>query len=150
MTDIAVTALLDIASLGRIRALENYQATLEPEFESAMLHSVQALEHYAYGFMWATFQDPSGQVEDSLGYGVDSPYQGWMGTDSPYGRRLEYGFSGMTDALGRYFAAWPIAEPAGYQWAQRTLQDQIGEVNRYFRLALVRTANSIAAAGGTP
>ena len=136
---------LDAASLGRVRAFAGYQATLEPELETAMRQSAQALEQYAYAYMWRTFQNPTGQVEDSLGYGVDSPYQAWMGTDSPYGRRLNYGFSGMTDSLGRTYAAWPAAAPQGYLWAEHTAEDNVGEVERFFNLALLRSVVSLEA-----
>lgn len=46
------------------------------------------------------------------------PYGAEAGSDLPYSRRREFGFSGKTDSLGRYYAHDP-----GAFYLQKTLQD---------------------------
>lgn len=55
------------------------------------------------------WKHPTGRLEASMTGLVDSPYQGQAGSDLPYARRREFGFSGMTDSLGRYYAYDPGA-----------------------------------------
>ena len=126
---------LDAASLKRVAAFSYYPTILDVEFTAAMQASVELLEASTYADMWETFTNPTGQLEDSLGYGVDSPYQAWMGTDSPYGRRRNYGFSGMTDALGRFYP-----HDVGIHWAERAVLVNENKIKKIFNDALLITA----------
>lgn len=136
MSIFGIDIRLDAASRRMLGRLQNYPSVLEPQLEFAMEHSVALLKDNATSFADSTFQNPSGQFTGSLQTTVDSPYQAQLWSEEPYAQRLEYGFSGMTDALGRYYSNWPIAAPFGYRWATHTAEDSKKGVDEIFRVAI--------------
>ncbi len=140
-----LNATLDAASLAAIGRIATFDTAFATEMSAAILSGLEALQQEAYQYMWATFKNPSGNVEDSLGYGMDTPLSGWMGSDHPASRRLNYGFSGKTDALGRYYAEWPSGQYSdGYHWAEHSIAVVEPELTR---LGIRATVSAI---GGTP
>lgn len=140
-----LNATLDAASLAAIGRIADFDVAFATEMSGAILIGLERLQEEAYTYMWATFNNPSGNVEDSLGYGMDTPLSGWMGTDSPYGARLNWGFSGKTDALGRYYAEWPSGQySGGYLWAEHSIEVVEPELTR---LGIKATVDAV---GGTP
>jgi len=134
-----------LAAVGRMAAFDGYFAM---RMEAAGEASLERLETEAYRYMWATFKNPTGQIEDSLGRSMDSPWQGWMGTDSAYGRRLNYGFSGQTDALGRYYAEWPAGEySGGYHWAEHSIEASTSAITGFYKTGIEQTILDL---GGVP
>ncbi len=140
----SLNVALDAASLETLHNFENYQAILEPELLTAMERSIALLQAMATDDMYANFQNPSGQAESAWEASVDSPYLAWLGNTAPYAQRLDYGFSGMTDALGRYYPFWPA-----YYWAENTIFDAEEQVAAQFQAA-IDYANLSLAAGGVP
>ncbi len=100
----------DASSLGKIAELEAMGGLLDVEIYDTLDWIGQLVSTTAKVNTWTAFQNPTGPTSDSIGYDVVSPTQVDITVGVPYGRRLEYGFSGMTDSLGRTFPYWP-AEP---------------------------------------
>jgi hypothetical protein len=149
MSGFNISIGLDPVSMAQAQLLNQWTTGFRPTFESfltqAGLDSLKALHQSAEYYAWTTFQNPQGTFEDSLAEAMDSPYVGWMGADVPYGRRLNYGFSGMTDSLGRYFEEWPIGTySGGYLWAEHSIEDMTPEIAGYYARAFYQ---SLAAMG---
>lgn len=75
----------------------------------------------------------SGALHDSIHPIVSSPTHGEVVSDLPYSRRREYGFSGMTDSLGRYFANDP-----GRFYMTDALAGNAAEIEQDFEYAIMR------------
>lgn len=71
---------------------------------------------------WIYFYNPTGQLAGSLYTTVEAPYARIIHVGVPYSRRREEGFSGHTDALGRYYAQDPGAH---YMW--NTLTESVDD-----------------------
>ena len=100
----------DIPSLQKITELEGMGALLDVEIVNALAWSGELVTTTAKANTWTAFQHPTGQTADSIGFTMVSASEAAITVGVPQGRRLEYGFSGMTDSLGRTFPYWP-AEP---------------------------------------
>ena len=105
----------DPGSLDKITQLKGFAALLNPEIQDALTQGASLLVTTAQANTWAVFTNPSGALADSITSYVVSPTEVDIIVGVPYGRRREYGFSGMTDSLGRFFAndpGKPYAQPA--------------------------------------
>src|SRR5947209_939656 len=98
---------LDPDSLARLHAFEHYERALEPALLKAHEAGISMIQAYATDFMYSHFRHPSGAMEEAWETEVVSPYLSTLTNTSDYGRRRNYGFSNMTDALGRYYAHDP-------------------------------------------
>jgi len=85
--------------------LSNWQALSQADLQTAMGQALTLLQTNAQSSMH--WKAPTGNLESSLVTVIDSPMQGRMGTNVVYAARRNYGFSGMSDKLGRYFANDP-------------------------------------------
>jgi hypothetical protein len=102
-------------SLAEIAQMYGFKTLLEPEVQAAMAQAGQLLAQAAVANTWQVFENPSGALAGTITPVLDSPYEVQIGSDSPYARRREYGFSGKTDSLGRFYAhdpAKPYMQPA--------------------------------------
>jgi len=145
------TVRLDPDSLARLTAFDDYQEVLEPALSNAMEASIAVLQSNASDYMWSTFENPTGTVEDDS-WDVDmvGPYESILENTAPYSQRLQYGFSGKTDALGRFFLYWPFGEyEDGYHWAEAAIRASRGRVRDLFQAA-VDYSNTQLAGGSTP
>lgn len=135
-----LTIKLNDASLQSIERMSAYPSILEPQLHFAMEHSVELLRKKAIDFADSEFQQTTGRFTGSLQTVVDSPYQAQLWSDAPYAQRLEFGFSGMTDSLGRYFARWPGGSRTeyyrGYRWATHTVEDAKKDIQDVFEVAI--------------
>lgn len=129
---------LGAESLRSLEALGRYPEILEPNLRHAMDRSVEVLYADVVDNEIPLFKHPTGQFEGSLHVHVDSPYQARLWSDSPYGQRLHFGFSGETDALGRYYPEWPAGRYAatGYRWATRAIEHSRREIKEEFQGAI--------------
>lgn len=104
----------DPGSLAEIVRLAGFSVLLDAEIQPAIIEGGQLLTEMAQAKTWEVFDNPTGQLASTIYPYVISPSQMAIAVGSPYGRRRELGFSGMTDALGRYFAndpAKPYLQP---------------------------------------
>jgi hypothetical protein len=70
------------------------------------------------------WQNGTGTLDGSFTVAA-RPYGAEAGSDLPYSRRREFGFSGRTDSLGRYYANDP-----GAFYMQAVLQDLPTQINQ--------------------
>ncbi len=108
-------ATLDPQSLAQIAQMFGFSTFLEPEVREAMTRGSQLIAQAAQDNTWSVFENPSGALADTIEADTTSPYEAQVVVGSPYGRRRELGFSGMTDSLGRYYAndpGKPYLQPA--------------------------------------
>lgn len=123
------SASLEAQSLAELTRLQGFSALLRPEITTALTQAGQLLVTTAQDNTWRVFERPTGQLAESIYFYVASPMEVQVRVGVPYGRRREYGFSGMTDALGRYYAndpGKPYLEPAVTAHTQ-TVQELIRE-----------------------
>lgn len=138
----SLLAVFDGSSLLTIEHMATFDAAVQGPLYAAGVASLARLEMEAYTYMWATFQNPTGPLEDSLGHQMEGPYQGWMGTDSAYGRRRNWGFSGLTDSLGRYYPNDP-----GIEYMEHSIIYSSADIIAYYQTAVNQT---VADLGGVP
>lgn len=131
MPNLSITAQLDLASLQTLQGFANYGRMLEPELLKAMDRGLAILQSGATDYMYANFKQPTGQAESAWEASVQSPYLAILGNTAPYAQRLEFGFSGMTDALGRFYPYWP-----DYHWAENTVEQDKDLVAAQFQAAI--------------
>ena len=92
---------VDPKALAEIAQFAGFGTLLSEEVQQAMDEAGSLLVASAQGNMH--WQHPSGALEESIHVMNESPYEIEVGSDLPYARRREKGFSGMTDSLGRTF-----------------------------------------------
>jgi len=107
MSSFTFTAGYDAPSMRAAQKLASWPVIFDVRLAEATKASLSDLHIAAAAQMQAKFKNPTGTLEGSLQEILDSPTQGQMGTDLPYGPRRNWGFSGMTDSLGRYYANDP-------------------------------------------
>lgn len=100
----------DPGSLAKIVELAGMGVLLDEEIASVLVWAADLVTTTAQTNTWTAFQHPTGATAESIYPLVFSPSEIEVIVEAPQGRRLEYGFSGMTDSLGRFFPYWP-AEP---------------------------------------
>lgn len=108
-------ASMDPQSLAEIVRMAGFEALLNPEITAGLAASGTLLVGAAQAKTWEVFTNPTGRLASTIYFYVISPDEVAVAVGSPYGRRRELGFSGMTDALGRYYPfdpAKPYLEPA--------------------------------------
>lgn len=124
MSDFSVG--FDPGSLAKIVRLEGFAALLNPQITAALVLSGELLVATAQANTWQVFDNPTGQLADSIYFYVVSPEEVDVAVGVPYGRRREMGFDGMYDSLGR----GPFHDPAKpyLQPAVDASRDQIQEL----------------------
>jgi hypothetical protein len=142
MSGLDLLVSFDATSLQTVERFAGFQGFFDMRLYEAGEASLEALNREAYSYMWSTFMNPTGPLEDSLGFEMETPYQGWMGTDSAYGRRRNWGFSGMTDALGRTYPNDP-----GIEYMEHSITYTAAEIIGYYKTAIDKTVLDL---GGTP
>lgn len=115
----------DQQSMKEIVAFAGFGTLLSEEVQAALKQAGDLITQAAVANTWEVFANPTGALASTLGVVVDSPFEIIVGSSSPYAARREYGFSGQTDSLGRYFAndpAKPYLQPALDDNQQAVLQ----------------------------
>jgi hypothetical protein len=111
----------DPGSLSALTQLAGFGALLDPEVQSGLTQVGTLLVNATQANTWSAFANPTGQLADSIYFYVISPTEVAVAVGVPYAQRRERGFSGMTDALGRFYPydpAKPYAQPAVDQHQQ--------------------------------
>jgi hypothetical protein len=118
-------ASMDPESLAEIVRLAGFEALLIPEIAGGLVASGTLLVAAAQAKTWEVFANPTGRLASTIYFYVISPKEVALAVGSPYGRRREKGFSGMTDALGRFYPydpAKPYLEPTMQEQGPAVLQ----------------------------
>ena len=142
MPDFTIITQFDEASLRTVARFAEFQGFYEMRRYDAGQASLEALQREAVEYMDARFMNPTGQLADSLEAQMLTPYEGQLGTNMPYARRREWGFSGMTDALGRYYPNDP-----GIGYMEAAIRLAAPDITKYYETAVKQT---VADLGGTP
>lgn len=135
----------DEESLKRLAAFENFGGILTARIMDGLGRSADAVRGEAQVFMWSEFKHPTGPMEDSLHWEYNSPRQVQITSDMPYARRLNYGFTGMTDSINRYYVEWPEGVySVGYHWAEAALLASQEQIEAIFQAELEVAAHGIS------
>lgn len=138
-----ITAMLDPQSQAAIARLMDPEL-LDPAIINMLDQVGEDLQQAATDYMWATFRDTTGRVENSWETERDGPFLVSLTNTAPYARRLNESFSGMTDVLGRYYPQWPIGTySGGYHWAEAAVEAVAPQVADVFRTQIDKTMEDI-------
>lgn len=96
------TAMLDTPSIEALVRMEGFSALLSPEIVHALTVGGTLLVQTAQLNTWEVFDNPTGELANSITFYLASPEEAQVRVGVPYGHRREYGFSGP-DALGRVY-----------------------------------------------
>jgi hypothetical protein len=138
MSDFSLS--FDPGSLAAITKLEGFSALLKPEIQAAVIESGRLLTEAAQAKTWEVFANPTGALAESIYPWLASPYSLEVRVGVPYGRRREYGFSGLTDSLGRYYVSDP-----GKPYLAPTIEEHQEEVRGLMATAVERTFSLVGA-----
>lgn len=123
---------------------------LDPALINMLRQSMEDLQQVATNYMYATFLNPTGGVEEAWEIEIVSAELATLTNDKPYADRLNFGYSQRTDAAGRYFEAWPLAYPQGYHWAEAALDVVTPDIEDIFLTGFETTFGEIGGgASGT-
>lgn len=131
-------AELDPNSMAAIARMAD-PALLDPALVNMLQQSTEDMQQAATDYMYATFINPQGGVENAWEPQVQSTTLATLTNTAPYARRLNFGFSGMTDSLGRTYSYWP-----DYHWAEAALTAVSPEVEDVFRLGFESALGGIS------
>ena len=113
-------AELNPASMAALARMKD-PALLDPALINMLQQSMEDMRDAAVLYVLGVFINPQGGFESAWEIVVHSATLATLTNTEPYATRLNEGFSGMTDSLGRYFPAWPLLYPQGYHWAEAAL-----------------------------
>ncbi len=130
----------DSKTLRTIERIAGFEAVLEPQLKEEMQGIVDLLQIESKNYMWGKFKNPTGPLEDSVQTEVQSAYLGRVYSDSPYAWRREEGFSGKTDALGRFYA-----EDPGIHFFRRTLRSNKALIRSMLKALMVKALAELKA-----
>ena len=128
---------IEIQGLEKIQKFNNWTPVLEEWLGYAFTQSQGHLMGTMQEIMDQRFKNPTGALAHHFPlpfpmYSSHLPVMsGGVVNDSPYALRRNYGFSGMTDSLGRHFTSDPgifYAEDALLEdesWIQKTFQSAV-------------------------
>jgi hypothetical protein len=113
MVDPLVRVTFDPKTIKAAMNLMNFLPFLETEMTIAMGDIAKLVEDSAIINTWSAFQNPTGQLADSILGVVMGPFEADLTVNVPYANRLEWGYNAI-DSLGRSYAdpAEPYAMPA--------------------------------------
>jgi hypothetical protein len=111
LSDAPYVVSLDAASLARMRRLLMTGPIFARYYQAAMNSCVAKVVQESKTAASEAFRKPTGKLMGGITGQAQSPWRGVVGVGQqvPYARRREFGFSGMTDALGRYYNLDPGA-----------------------------------------
>ena len=132
MGDVSINLGFDAASLERLSRLTEFDMMLALFFGEAMATSLDELEAASQAMMAAGFKNPTGVLETAFRKRVSNPFRAILGNYLPYAQRRNYGFSGMTDSLGRFYPHDP-----GIEWAEGAVEMATPYVEEIFRKAVL-------------
>lgn len=93
--------------LGVMHLFEGFQERLEAHIATAVEKSAGLIGQAGQDNMhWI---NPTGALEGSIQVVMVDSHNAYIGSDLPYANRREFGFSGMTDSLGRFYPHDPGA-----------------------------------------
>lgn len=138
---------ISIPDLAKLKQFDGWQAVLQRYLFNATHDNIDDLEVTAQGYMYSTFQNPQGPLENNFTQDTrvsGKTVKGYLSNKSPYAWRRDQGFSNRTDKLGRFYKDDP-----GISFMATTLslrQDNIIQV--YTQAVSDALAELTASSGG--
>lgn len=114
----------DASSLKIIEEMGYSDVLLSGAIQSGLDYSGRILIAHMQRIMGERFKNPTGVLASSLYQVKDSPFEVTIGSDEPYAARRNWGFSGMTDSLGRYYPNDP-----GIYYAEDGMNESLDEIS---------------------
>lgn len=102
MSDLVLGASLDAASMVGVERMLAFGDYLDPHITQAIDLSLDGIISAAQTYMWATFINPTGPLENAFEKDIEGA-NGVLSNAMPYAWRRNEGFSGMTDVMGRFY-----------------------------------------------
>lgn len=115
----------DAQSLKIIEEMGYADVLLAGAIQSGLDYSGRILIAHMQRLMGERFKNPTGQLASSLYQVKDSPFEVTVGSDDPKAARRNWGFSGMTDSLGRYYPNDP-----GIYYAEDGMNESLDEIEQ--------------------
>ncbi|MGH7748879.1 MAG: hypothetical protein ACREQ5_29570 [Candidatus Dormibacteria bacterium] len=125
--------------MANVERLLEFDGIFEPALSKATSLSLDGIESAAQTYMWGTFINPTGPLEDAFEKSIEDGI-GVLANTSPYALRRNDGFSGMTDSLGRYYPSDP-----GIHYMEFALQISEPFIETTFA---IETETALASIGG--
>lgn len=142
---IVVTAT--IKGYDKLQEFPNWRPVLNEWLSIGLSVSLGNLKRVAIRNSYERFQHPSGALEGRFLepiYSRSLPVvSGAVTNDSPHAFRREYGFSGKTDSLGRYYKNDP-----GVLYMTDTLESETQWVKEKFEWAVKKALAELSTSGG--
>jgi hypothetical protein len=132
----------DAFTLAEIAALAQFPAYVGLEVDAALFEGAKIFAQAAIDNTWRDFKNPTGVLASDIVALMEAHFQSAVTSGVPYAWRREEGFSGQTDALGRFYPYDP-----GIHYMQNAFDDKELEVYALVQVA-VATALSMATLGG--
>lgn len=125
-------------SLARLAHLKAHNISLaqSPGFRAANEQIIVDLQNKIETYGSRRFKNPTGRLVSSFrGVIQDDGFE--VGSELPYARRREFGFSNRTDALGRYYASDP-----GAFYLKKAITAEKAIMGQYYNVAIEDTFNA--------
>src|SRR5258708_2899156 len=103
----SMTFSFDPLSLAEIAALEMFPVYVKLTTDAALFEGAKIFAQAAIDNTWAGFMNPTGQLASDIVAIMDGQGSSSVTSGIIYGMRREYGFSGLTDSLGRTYTMIP-------------------------------------------
>lgn len=136
-----ISIALDAPSMAKLERMLHLD--FGPTYYGAMSDSVQMLENTAVDYMFSTFKAPSGELEGAFIQTITpgaNEITGELANPSDHAFRRNYGFSGRTDSLGRFYPDDPGINYMGFSLTTDT--------DAIFSRFVLATQNVLASLGG--
>lgn len=138
MGDFVLGASLDAASMANIEHMLNFGTVFDPTISHAIDLSLDGIISAAQAYMWGTFINPTGPLEDAFEKDVEGE-NGILSNPMVYAWRRNDGFVGMVDSLGR------VGTDKGIHYMEFALQISEPFVETTFA---IETETALATLGG--
>lgn len=134
------TIFFDDAALKTLSAMTGWKSVLEEELDKALDIDAQIFNVAVRGAQ--RWQNPTGALQNSFYFFTSNRLERTITSDSPYARRRNEGFSGMTDSLGRFYANDP-----GAFYLDTGFSQGVGPARRIVAIAVANAMNRLGAGG---
>lgn len=142
MPNLSVT----VKGIEKLQKFPNWQRVLNDWLVIALRLSLGNMKSVAKRNAYERFQNPSGELEKHFLepiYSYSYPnFAGAVTNDAPHAYRREYGFSGKTDSLGRYYPNDP-----GVLYMTDTLESETEWTRAKFQWAVNKALAELSSGG---
>lgn len=132
----------DEAAIATLTQMTGWKAVLEEELDKALDIDAQLFNVAVRGAQ--RWENPTGDLQNSFYFFTSDHLERTVTTDSPYARRRNEGFSGMTDSLGRFYENDP-----GAFYLDKGFSQAVNPAKRMVSLAVARALERLGSGAGS-